>query len=149
MEHSPILKHASILAVAIFTAVLLYGCKDDKPEVTIYGTSYTLESGISNGVFRLYPLTITFLEYNLDDERVDSNKVYCPDKGTPYSYAADDAAHHLKIRLDSDKHTHRWIDSIFTLVPDKNIRISVNLSINDLLGDGGNSLRQTEPMLDE
>lgn len=148
MKPFPLLRHACMLTAAITTAVLLCGCKDDKTGTTIKGTSYTLESGIANGVFSLYPLTITFLEYNTGDTRVDSNKVYCPEKRTPYTYAANEAAHHLKIRLDSDKNTHRWVDSIFTLIPDKNITIAVDLSINDLL-DGGGSLRQTEPMLNE
>lgn len=144
-----LIKSVLALTAVLLAITLLANCKDKGRENIIEGTSYTLKSNIANGVFRLYPLTITFLECNPADARVDSNKVRCPDKGTPYTYAANEASHHLKIRLDSDEGTHRWVDSIFTLVPDENICIVINFSISDLLGNDGGSLRQTEPKLNE
>ena len=110
-------KITTLLAIL---ALCLASCERPQSE-----TTYTLKNKLTDN----YEITATVFEYDLDDNRVDSNSVVNPAVNQPYTFVANPLAHHLKVRLTSAENTVRWGKNIFYLVEGEDTPLTVGLSM--------------------
>jgi len=103
--------------VTAFTLLPLSCTKYDAPDIQPGTTSYTFT--IYDSDFKVY-----LYEYNEIGEMIHSNIINNAEKEVPYSYAAQDSAVKVKVRLNYLT-ANWWVQQVYYLDEGENIDIAI------------------------
>lgn len=108
--------------------LLLTSCKKEYDELQYNDgkTRYTIIGDVPSIAASLIAKVMVY-EYNVEDQRIDSNIINDPTGGKRYVFEADTLASHIKLKLISNTDTYRWGDTIVMLKPGKNVNVLISL----------------------